>query len=237
MIGLRHALEADHVAAVASIVTQKQGKSAALRHGAVWGLGHTITLFGLGTAALLADTLMPEYMAPLLECAVGFMLLYLGLDVLWRMRRKGVHFHVHQHQGKSHLHAHQHPSNEGTDHTDTSHANTHHADIFHQSAHAHKHKNPFPLRTLMVGIMHGMAGSAALVVLTLNAAQNFWAGMGYMVLFGVGSILGMALLSVAISLPFSLPGKRIERLMGYLQLGIGVGTSSLGGLTIYNYFY
>ena len=85
--------------------------------------------------------------------------------------------------------------------------------------------------------MHGMAGSAALVVLTLNAAQNFWIGMGYMLLFGIGSIVGMALLSAAISLPFSLPGKSIERFVGYLQLGIGVGTSSLGGFIVFNYFY
>ncbi|MFQ3210973.1 MAG: sulfite exporter TauE/SafE [Oceanospirillaceae bacterium] len=222
MIGLRHALEADHVAAVASIVTQKQGKSAALRHGAVWGLGHTITLFVFGTAALLLDTLVPDYMAAILECAVGLMLLYLGLDVLFRMGSKGVHFHVHQHHGKRHIHAHQH--HVGDVSTDV-------------SAHQHKHSNPFPIRTLMVGIMHGMAGSAALVVLTLNAAHNFWLGLGYMLLFGIGSIAGMALLSAAISLPFSIPSKRIERLVGYLQLSIGVGTSGLGGFIVYNYFY
>jgi len=222
MIGLRHALEADHVAAVASIVTQKQGKTAALRHGAIWGLGHTITLFLFGTIALLADTLIPDQMASMLECAVGFMLLYLGVDVLWRMRRNGVHFHVHQHHGKRHLHAHQH-----------------HADMAHSdaSAHQHQHASPFPMRTLMIGIMHGMAGSAALVVLTLNAAQNLWLGLGYMLLFGIGSIAGMALLSAAISLPFSLSSRRIERLTGYLQLGIGIGTSGLGSVMVFNFFY
>ncbi|MDB9973016.1 HoxN/HupN/NixA family nickel/cobalt transporter [Candidatus Njordibacter sp. Uisw_002] len=222
MIGMRHALEADHVAAVASIVTQKQGRSAALRHGAVWGLGHTLTLFALGTAALLSGVLIPEYIATLLECAVGFMLLYLGLDVLWRMSRKGIHFHAHQHHGKTHLHAHQHHAHDLT---------------LEANAHSHNHKKPFPIRTLMVGIMHGMAGSAALVVLTLNAAQDLLAGMGYMVLFGIGSILGMALLSVAISVPFNLPGKHLERFLGYLQLVIGVGTSGLGGFTVFNYFY
>ena len=222
MIGLRHALEADHVAAVASIVTQKQGASAALRHGTVWGFGHTITLFIIGTAALLADTLIPDHVASVLECAVGFMLLYLGLDLLWRMSRNGVHFHVHQHHGKRHLHAHQH-------HSDVSHTDV--------SAHQHRHKSPFPVRTLMIGIMHGMAGSAALVVLTLNAAQNFWIGAGYMLLFGIGSIAGMAILSAAISLPFSLSGKSIERFVGYLQLGIGVGTSGLGSFIVFNYFY
>jgi hypothetical protein len=221
MIGLRHALEADHVAAVASIVTQKQGTSAALRHGAVWGLGHTITLFAIGTAALLADTLIPDHVASVLECAVGFMLLYLGLDVLWRMSSNGVHFHVHQHHGKRHLHAHKH------------HAGVAHVDV---SAHQHKHKTPFPVRTLMIGIMHGVAGSAALVVLTVNTAQNFWFGVGYMLLFGIGSIAGMALLSAAISLPFSFSNKRIERFLGYLQLGIGVGTSGLGGFIVFNYF-
>jgi sulfite exporter TauE/SafE len=71
----------------------------------------------------------------------------------------------------------------------------------------------------------------------LNAAHNFWLGVGYMLLFGIGSIAGMALLSAAISLPFSIPSKRIERLVGYLQLSIGVGTSGLGGFIVYNYFY
>ena len=210
------------MAAVASIVTQKQGQSAAWRHGAVWGLGHTITLFAFGTLALLADTLMPHYIAAILECAVGFMLLYLGLDVLWRMSRKGIHFHVHQHHGKRHFHAHQHYSGSAS------------SDV---SAHQHTHSKPFPVRTLMVGIMHGMAGSAALVVLTLNAVQNFWLGMGYMMLFGIGSMAGMAVLSVAISLPFNFPSKHIEGFAGYLQLGIGVGTSGFGGFTVFNYFY
>ena len=203
MIGLRHALEADHVAAVASIVTQKQGQSAAWRHGAVWGLGHTITLFAFGTLALLADTLMPHYIAAILECAVGFMLLYLGLDVLWRMSRKGIHFHVHQHHGKRHFHAHQHYSGSAS------------SDV---SAHQHTHSKPFPVRTL-------------------NAVQNFWLGMGYMMLFGIGSMAGMAVLSVAISLPFNFPSKHIEGFAGYLQLGIGVGTSGFGGFTVFNYFY
>jgi ABC-type nickel/cobalt efflux system permease component RcnA len=149
------------------------------------------------------------------------MLLYLGLDVLWRMAHKGIHIHVHQHHGKRHIHAHQH----GLE-----------IDRTNVSAHQHKHKIPFPIRTLMVGVMHGMAGSAALVVLTLNAAQNFWLGMGYMLLFGIGSVAGMALLSVAISLPFNFSNKRIERSVGYLQLGIGLGTSGLGGFTVFNYF-
>ena len=89
----------------------------------------------------------------------------------------------------------------------------------------------------MIGIMHGVAGSAALVVLTVNTAQNFWFGVGYMLLFGIGSIAGMALLSAAISLPFSFSNKRIERFLGYLQLGIGVGTSGLGCFIVFNYFY
>ena len=79
------------------------------------------------------------------------------------------------------------------------------------------------MRTLIVGMMHGMAGSAALMVLTLNVAQNSWWGMAYMLLFGIGSIASMAILSVAISLPFSLSSKRIEGFAGYLQLGIGIG--------------
>ncbi|MCP4046046.1 MAG: urease accessory protein, partial [Gammaproteobacteria bacterium] len=108
-IGLRHALEADHVAAVTSLTSQQRSLANSIRQGAAWGLGHTITLFTFGSVVIFMDTTMPDYLVEKLEIAVGIMLIVLGADVLRRMYRSRIHFHSHQHNdGKSHFHAHSH---------------------------------------------------------------------------------------------------------------------------------
>ena len=112
------------------------------------------------------------------------MLVVLGVDVLRRLARDRIHFHAHRHDLETeHVHAHSHRG-EGR-----------HA----ESSHRHEHAKQWPLRALAVGVMHGLAGSAALVVLSLQAVPSIALGLGYIVLFGVGSIFGMALLSLAIA--------------------------------------
>ncbi|OQX43499.1 MAG: urease accessory protein, partial [Candidatus Sedimenticola endophacoides] len=108
LIGMRHALEADHLAAVASLVSRRQSLAETLRQGGAWGLGHTLTLFLFGSVVIFMDTVMPERLAAGLELAVGFMLVLLGADVLRRVVRERVHFHVHRHGGERHFHAHSH---------------------------------------------------------------------------------------------------------------------------------
>ena len=216
LLGIRHAMESDHVAAVASLVTRSPSMHESIRLGSAWGLGHTITLFIFGSAVLLLDRMIPEQIALMLEFIVGIMLVVLGIDVIRRFMRDSVHFHFHRHaDGTLHWHAHSHETGK----TEFNHAN---------SSHEHVHPERFPLRALLIGIMHGMAGSAALIVLTLQSVHSFAMGLIYISLFGIGSIAGMALLSMVIMLPLRHSANRFAGLHQYLQLGIGSVTALLG---------
>src|SRR5690242_10451858 len=106
---MRHALEADHVAAVASLATRPRGTRETTRLATAWRMRHTLTLFVIGSAVLLMDNVVPETVARGLELAVGVMLIALDIDVIRRLIRDGIHFHVHQHNGDRHVHAHGHP--------------------------------------------------------------------------------------------------------------------------------
>ncbi len=214
LLGMRHAIESDHVAAVASLVTRSTGISESIRLGSVWGVGHTITLFIFGSVVMFLDNMIPEQIAMMLEFTVGIMLVALGFDVLRRCKNKHVHIHPHRHEdGTVHLHAHQHSYK------------TEHKSNEHEHIHTSK---PFPLRALLVGIMHGMAGSAALIVLTMQSVHSFSMGLIYIALFGIGSIAGMAALSIAIILPLRQSHKRFNWLHQYLLAGIGSLTILLG---------
>lgn len=219
MIGMRHALDADHLAAVAAITTQHSNSiRSSIRHGLVWGLGHTITLFLFGSVVIWMDTVVPEKLTQVLEMGVGIMLMALGLDVLRRVVRERIHYHIHRHkQANAHFHAH-----------------SHHAEPVHQlSKHNHSHDNRFPVRTLMIGLMHGMAGSAALILLTMETVDSLWLGLWYMLLFGVGSMLGMAILSIIIAIPLRSSAHALTWMHNGLQTAIGVLTCGLGISIVY----
>ncbi|MBL4710925.1 MAG: sulfite exporter TauE/SafE family protein [Gammaproteobacteria bacterium] len=219
LIGMRHALEADHVAAVASLATSTSSLKSAIKHGAVWGLGHTITLSLFGSIVILTDSVMPENLALGLEFAVGIMLVVLGVDVIRRMLRDRIHFHTHQHNNQQqHFHAHKH-ANEKT---------------HNPKKHEHKHAKQFPVKALFIGIMHGMAGSAALILLTLQTVSSPWTGMLYMLLFGIGSIVGMAILSVIIAIPLKHSATGLTWLNNGLQGVIGFATIIIGVALIYD---
>lgn len=219
MLGMRHAVETDHVAAVASLATGNHSVADTVRQGAVWGLGHTLTLALFGSLVLVLDAAIPETLAQLLEFAVGLMLVGLGLDVLRRLLRDRVHFHLHRHaDGTCHLHAHSHAGDAGHP-------------VLHQ--HRHQRGGAFPLRALFVGMMHGMAGSAALILLTLQTVQSPLTGMIYIVLFGIGSIAGMALLSVVIAVPLRYTAGGLTWLHNGLQAAVGIVTLVIGGLMAY----
>jgi hypothetical protein len=218
LIGMRHALEADHVAAVASLATRSPSVAHAVKQGAFWGLGHTLTLFIFGSIVIWMDTVMPEKLAQGLELAVGVMLIFLGADVLRRLIRKQVHFHGHFHSnGTFHFHAHTHAG-------ENRHGPQHHE---------HAHQRGVPLRALFVGLMHGMAGSAALILLTLQTVRSPWTGMVYILVFGMGSILGMVALSAIIVIPLHKSAKGLTWLHNGLQAGIGMTTILFGTFVIY----
>jgi len=213
LLGMRHAVETDHVAALASLATRSRGVADTIRQGAIWGIGHTLTLFVFGSCVLLMDGIIPQRLAQGLEFAVGLMLIVLGLDVLRRLRRERIHFHAHRHDdGRQHFHAHSHTGETG-----------------HAALHHHQHpRQGFPLRALCVGLMHGMAGSAALILLTLQTVPSPLTGMLYIALFGIGSIAGMALLSVVIAIPLRYSATGLTWLHNGLQAAIGSATIVIG---------
>ncbi len=217
LLGMRHALEADHIAAVATLVARNRSSRHVMFQGAIWGLGHTITLFLACSVVLFLDTVVPERLAHGLEAAVGAMLVLLGADLLRRLLRERVHFHTHRHtDGTVHFHAHSHAGDARP----------------HNLHHDHQHAGHFPKRALYVGMMHGLAGSAALILLTLGTVASPLAGLLYVALFGLGSIGGMALLSLAISVP--LRGTRnFTWLHNGLQAMVGVASIVIGGLLIH----
>jgi len=223
LIGMRHALEADHVAAVASLATKTTSVRSAIRQGAVWGLGHTITLFLFSSIVIMTDNIMPEKFANGLEFVVGIMLVFLGGDVIRRLLKDRIHFHSHQHDNDvTHFHAHKH-TNSKTSYKP-------HA----ASAHKHEHNADFPIKSLYVGMMHGMAGSAALILLTLQSVDSVATGLLYILMFGTGSIIGMAALSVIIVIPLRHSAKGLTWVNNGLQGVIGVATMALGSMIIYD---
>mgnify|MGYP000020506553 FL=1 len=215
-IGMHHMLEADHVAAVASISSDESSVRRIVKHGVVWGMGHTLTLLVFGGGAVMLGAAMPETLAHGLETAVGVMLIFLGGHVLIRLARDRVHFHLHRHHdGVTHLHAHSHRGEPRRHDPDR---------------HQHAHPGRFPLRTLLVGMMHGMAGSAALLVLTAASVGPAPLGLLYVVLFGAGSIIGMAALSAAIAVPLAYTATTLTWGNWTLQGMVGLGTVILGGV-------
>lgn len=210
-------MDADHVAALASLATRARSISQTVKLGAIWGVGHTLTLLLFGGIVLIADSVIPERLALALEFAVGAMLVLLGLDVLRRLITQRVHFHFHRHaDAVVHLHAHSHAD-----------------DPAPHGEHVHEHPQGMRIRALLVGMMHGMAGSAAIILLTLESIRSVPLGLLYIALFGAGSIIGMALLSTIISIPLRDPESALTRTHNALKAAVGVATVVLGAMLMY----
>jgi uncharacterized membrane protein len=205
LLGMKHALEADHVAAVAALATRSSSTRERMTLAGMWGLGHAGTLVLVGTGVLALGVSLPPVLARTFEGIVGVMLIFLGVDVLRRLRRRGVHLHRHQHEdGTVHVHAHAHEGSVG---------------------HVHVHPPRTVPRALLVGSLHGLAGSAALLVLAVGMAQSAAQAFAYLALFGLGSIVGMCALSLAISLPL----RHLPHHLGSASWGL---EGALGTLTI-----
>ena len=214
LMGLEHALEADHLAAVATLASTSLGLRRSLIQGASWGAGHALTLLVVAGLGLMFHATIPDRVAHVLEALVGVMLLGLGAQVLWRLRRAGVHVHVHRHgDGTVHLHAHAHRAGQAHD----------------PAHHEHAHARGFFGRALMVGAMHGMAGSAAMLLLvTLKLGGTPWMALAFVALFGLGAALSMAVMSAVIAMPFGITGRNITRVSRWLEGAIGVASIAIG---------
>lgn len=213
-LGLRHALDPDHLVAVSTIVSEHKSLARSSIIGTFWGLGHTVSLFAIGMIVISLKSSIPEQAALWMEMSVAGMLVALGISVLWRAaRERGValHAHSHTHEGSpphKHLHL----------HNEDNHEHRHH--IFRLG------RKPF-----VVGMVHGVAGSAALTLAVMTQIPSLALGLAYITLFGIGSAGGMLLMSAMISLPFAVTARRYSSLNWAIKALAGL-FSVLFGLTL-----
>ena len=207
VIGLRHALDADHLAAVSAIVSDRKSIWSSSIVGGLWGVGHTISLFVIGAMVILLKITISETAETYLEAAVGVMLVVLGLNVLRKLfTAEKLHAHEHSHNGHSHSHIHLHEPHE-------------------KPARHHS----FSPRSVVVGMVHGLAGSAGLMLLILPTIDSRTLAMGFILIFGLGSIGGMIVMSFLMGLPlhftatrFLMVNKGIRVLAGLFSFGLGM---------------
>jgi sulfite exporter TauE/SafE len=208
LLGMEHALEADHVVAVSTIVSQSRSLFRASLIGIFWGIGHTLTLLVAGLVVLLLRVNIPEGVALSLEFVVGVVLLALGVQILWGYRQKKVHAHAHSHGGRVHDHFHCHVRSDD---------------------HGHDHHPPSLGKSCLVGMIHGLAGSAALMLVVLTTVRTPAQGMCYLLIFGLGSTAGMLLMSSLVALPFALTAIRFQRVNEAVRMVAGLISIGLGG--------
>ena len=205
VLGLRHALDADHLAAVSTFVTEERSLLRSSLIGVSWGMGHTAALlvFGLGVAAF-RFALTPRF-SQFLEFLVGCMLVLLGGNVLYKLAKgRALHVHTHAHDGGAHTHLHLHAA---------------------EAAHDHPHQHRtlrLGGRPFVVGVVHGLAGTAALMMLVVGAIPSLWLAAGYILIFGVGSIGGMTVMSLLMTVPLTLAARRLGLVERLIRLAAGL---------------
>jgi high-affinity nickel permease len=249
LLGMRHATDPDHVIAVSTIVSRERSIMKAGLIGALWGVGHTVTILIVGAAIILLGIAIPTRLGLTMEFSVGLMLILLGLlnltgALTWitdkfspaHPKVEGSHAHLHEHDAKLHLPWHTH-AGEAQHHGesmapprwfDRSAANS------TQNGASRTRLGLFhTLRPLFIGLVHGLAGSAAVALLVLSTIHNpKWAVL-YLLVFGVGTVAGMMLITVVISLPFSFAGYKFAWLNRGLIVGSGVLSLAFGVFVCY----
>ncbi len=249
LLGMRHATDPDHVIAVTTIVSRERRLAVATRIGVVWGLGHSVTVLAVGAAIIVFKLAIPPRLGLALEFAVALVLIGLGLGAVGRLlhpialrltpsaasRKRAdvtVHSHSHAHGGArhSHVHAHYRAVSDGGGESEPLHP--HAAGASHQS-HLPAGASQWPLshrgsllRSFGVGLVHGLAGSAAIALLVLSAIPRpLWATL-YLTVFCVGTVVGMGLITTAIATPLIVASRRMSAL--HQQLVAGSGLLSFG---------
>jgi ABC-type nickel/cobalt efflux system permease component RcnA len=207
LLGMEHALDPDHVVAVSTMISRHRTLGRASLVGLFWGLGHTATLCLVALAVVLFRLRMPDWMAPVAELAVGIVLLALGASVVRGYLREKVHAHTHRHGDEVHMHFHSHAGSE---------------------EHDHDHEAPSHRTPLLVGMVHGLAGSAALMLLVLTSTRTPALGLLYILTFGIGSIAGMLGLSALMGLPFRLIGPRHAEVHRKIRLTAAATSAAYG---------
>lgn len=207
LLGARHALDADHIAAVTTILSRNPCLRTGGLIGLAWGVGHTVTVVGIGLVLIGWEITIPQTVAQALEFAVGLMLVGLGLSLGVRVIRGGGHVHDHEHDGTRHWHWHRHRD---------------------PTVHDHDHWMRLSLRPLFVGMCHGLAGTATLVLVVASAVPSFGSAALSLVAFGLGSVLGMILTALAVSVPLVMSAALGRQAQTALQGLAGLGSIGLG---------
>jgi sulfite exporter TauE/SafE len=209
LLGIQHALDPDHLIAVSTIVSEQRNFKWASLIGAFWGLGHTTTLFIVGLLVIGLRVTIPPRLGAGLEMLVALMLVILGVNVLRKsFGAERVHLHTHSHNPETHTHFHVHENP--------------------KQDHGHGHPFKAMRRPFIVGMVHGLAGSAALMLLVLSTIESPFGGLLYIVIFGLGSVGGMLLLSGIISLPFILTAQRFTLMNRWIRVIAGVASVGFG---------
>ena len=217
ILGLRHALDPDHIAAVSTIVSESRSVRRSSLIGTFWGLGHTMSLVIAGVVVIVLKVQISDRAALWMEFAVALMLILLGLKAMLKpLRGWRIHVHQHAHGGSSHSHVHLHRPSE-------------------EHVHQHRHLIRSGARPFLVGMVHGMAGSAALMILVLATIPSALAGLIYIAVFGLGSVGGMLIMSSLISLPFIFTRTRFNVLSEGLQVAVGLFSLSFGLFLTWQY--
>jgi hypothetical protein len=208
LLGLRHALDADHIAAVSTLLTRERGVVRSCLLGVFWGAGHTVALLAAGVVVIAFRLTIAPGVEAALERAVGLVLVILGSHVLLRaIGGLVVHGHEHAHGGATHRHTHLHLGS---------------------STAGHVHLVRLGGRPFLVGLLYGLAGSAALTLLVLGTIPSPVGGLAYILVFGLGSTAGMLLVSGLVGLPLSLAARQGQRLQTAFQVVAGLGSAILG---------
>ncbi|MGG3560947.1 sulfite exporter TauE/SafE family protein [Neobacillus rhizosphaerae] len=194
VLGIKHAIEPDHVIAVSTIVSESKNIKRSLFAGVYWGIGHTSTLFIVGLFLLVAKNTINDTVAMNLEFLVGIMLVTLGFNSLLSII---THRHHHTYKPSEHI-----------------------------------RKTRSNVKSFFIGLVHGLAGSAAMVLLTISTVSTAWQGALYILIFGVGTVAGMLSFSTVIGLPFVLTsGKQVNR---HLNNITGITSILFGLYYMYN---
>lgn len=236
LLGLKHATDADHVVAVTTIVSHQRKLRHAAMVGITWGIGHTLMIMVVGVTIILFHLVIPEKIQQTFELTVALALVALGLlnltGTMQRIMRRfsTLHSHVHRHD-RMHIHVHRHP-----DHLHAGHANHEQAagfietfGLFHL------------LRPLIVGLIHGLAGSAAIALLILGSITDQTIAIMYLGIFGIGTVIGMMLITTLLGVPIIMGSKTFEAfdrtvttIAGIVSIGYGLyygyGIGITGGL-------
>ena len=235
-LGMRHATDPDHVIAVTTIVSRQRNVRYAALIGLLWGLGHTITIFVVGSAIILFGLVIPPRIGLSMELSLGLMLILLGiLNLSGLMRwvtktftplRSGQDTHSHGHGDYIHSHARGHTTGKHGYSEDATPVGWMDRTLgsmdFYQV-----------LRPLVVGVVHGLAGSAAIALLVLTTIRvPGWAVL-YLLVFGIGTLGGMMLITAAIAVPFTFSENRFARLHRGLGLASGLVSLIFGLFIVY----